>query len=263
MADNQTGEIGSPEEITPPSGAIGDTGGSPASGVEAQGSRQEGSEDSRRKGGPSPYQAQMRVQKRLEERLERMEQSIGTLAQNLNATKSPAPSSNGKNVDETDFWSNPKESLAQILEEREKRLIDSFNRSLSIRDVQSARQQNLLVADQYLAKLGEFDDEDLAEMKEIAKDPTVSSLAAQNPERAAKLVYMEWMESKGGSPKTSGIPKPSKIQATGVQGNAPGVGPKVWSAEEIAKIKGTPAYSKYKEQIRNSINARAPAAMRR
>lgn len=247
-------EVVNPAEAAAPGAAAVNAGESPSGKVEPKVVRHGESEKSFDK--PyNAYQAELRFQRKVLDRLERLE--TFQKEQFKPKTYQPPSVGYGTNGQSDDFWANPQESLARMLEERDQKLFQQLNQSREQERQVAQQHQSLAVADEYLAKLGEFTPQDFAEMRDIVEElPEIAQLAVKSPERAARSIYAIWAQEHGLN--TSSVPRstparPSKIQASGIQGAIAGTGQKQWTAEEIRKVAGTPKYAEYRDQIRASI----------
>lgn len=247
--------VSAPEAAQPGSAASDGVVKSPSVGVEQNGSRQvEGNE---RRGGPSPLEAQLRVQREFRDYMKRNDAFQKQVMDNLQKLSTSA-----KPTEATDFWGNPKEAVASVVKEQIQALQESWNQSLAQQQQQTQFQNSLTVADEYLAGLGTFTPQDLSEMKEIALESGIANhlqSGVLSPQEAAEFLHLKWAKMHGINPNTlkpaNATPqsRPSKVVARSVPAQAPGAGPKQYGADELARMKGTPAFSKEKERIRAQL----------
>ena len=137
-----------------------------------------------------------------------------------------------------------------------KELTDSFSSQFSQKEAYA----KLVEADKILTTLGDFTDEDIEAIQEVAKNYGLASVALKNPDRAARLAVRIWMEENGipsGQTPAAGEngKTPSKEGALGVRGgNSQSAGLSGNTlAEELRSLKGTPEYESSRERIRLAI----------
>lgn len=239
-------DVGHPQEVAPQSQVAGES--PTVHQVEQSGSRPEGEQanDGRPKGDPAYYY--LRQQKKSDDRLNRLEQSLSQLADSLKSA--PRQEQATSVATKSDFWDSPEQYISQLLEQREKALEQKVSQTVSGYFEQMTNQQKLQLANQYIAALGDFTDGDQEHLATIVKDYGLQNLAKQDPEKAAKVAYMLWKEERGVTAPSSNGVKPSKAQVASVRGNAPTNGRKEWTKEEIAKIAGTPEFNEKQDEIR-------------